>query len=422
MSEEFLAAHRWTHRALLSYLPSGPGGIDAIVVPASRPAAYLLPAMEVAAGLGCEFVALCSGRVRQDEAAGLAAEVPDLSWTLVAIDQKSGEGLLDFGTSDFRQAALSAVGDLSRKRNLGLLLAHLAGWRRIMFLDDDIRDVSPRALRAVAAKLGPGRAVGMLATDFPDNSVVCHASRLAGRRQDVFVSGSALAVDTTAIRSFFPEVYNEDWLFLHDAVRSRQVSAVGQVRQAPYRPYADRIRAVREEFGDLLAEGLMSLVHDRGELVVATRPAFWSQAIDQRVRLLDQISEGLVKRPHDRDRIPALRAVSAAQATLETFDGDVLARYVRRWRADVERWQWRLQKLPVAGSLKVAIQELELNAIDSRTGGSSPFQERATRASGSIRAHPWNRGRHVGTWGSVPLAANDDPATAALDGTSASRG
>jgi hypothetical protein len=360
MSHEPTAAHYWTHRALLRPLRPGPGGIDAIVVPASRPAAYLLPAMEVAAGLGCEFVALCSGRVRRDEAAGLAVEVPDLSWTLVDVDKQSGAGLLDFGTSDFRQVASTALGDLSRKRNLGLLLAHLAGWRGIMFLDDDIRDVSPQALRSVATKLGPGRAVGMLAIDFPDNSVVCHALRLAGRPQDVFISGSALAVDTTEIRSFFPEVYNEDWLFLHDLIRSHLAAAVGQVRQAPYRPYVDPGRAVREEFGDLLAEGLMSLVHDRGELEQAQRPAFWRRAIDQRIRLLDLITEGLVRRAHHRDRIPALRAVAAARATLETFDGDVLARYVRHWRTDVEQWQWRLQKLPVTGSLAGALDHLGL--------------------------------------------------------------
>ena len=104
--------------------------------------------------------------------------------------------MLEFSTSEIPAATRTRLGDLSAKRNIGLLLARLVGWHGVLFLDDDIRDVSPRTVRAAGDALRPGRATGMIAADFPDNSVVCHAARLAGLRQDVFVSGSALAVDT----------------------------------------------------------------------------------------------------------------------------------------------------------------------------------------------------------------------------------
>lgn len=371
-----LGAHRSSHRTLLRQPKSGSGSVDAIVVPASRPAAYLLPAMEVASTLGCEFVALCSGRAKLDEAAGLAVEVPDLSWTLVDIREDSASDLLRFGTGEIREASQSRVGDLSRKRNIGLLLAHLAGWRGLLFLDDDIRDLSPRTVRTAASVLRPGRAVGMVATDFPDNSVVCHALRLCGGAQDVFVSGSALAVDTTSIESFFPEVYNEDWLFLYDLVRSRRVSAAGVVRQAPYKPYEDVTRAAREEFGDILAEGLMSLLHDRVDVENALEPAYWTHVIGQRHRLLDVISTRLARDEH-RDGAAALGAVHAAGIALDSFDAAVLSMFVRRWREDVKDWHKRILRLTPTRSVETALDVLGLRHVrdlgpSGRAAGGTP--------------------------------------------------
>lgn len=359
MTHQSPAAHRSSHRSLLRRGKVVGGSVDAIVVPASRPAAHLLPAMEVAAELGCHFLALCSGRTGLDEAAGLAVEVPDLAWTLVDVRGFRPGELLRFETSAIGPATETRVGDLSLKRNLGLLVAHLARWRRILFLDDDIRDVSPRTVRTAVSDLRTGRATGMVATDFPDNSVVCHAARLAGAPQDVFVSGSALAVDTTEIDSFFPDVYNEDWLFLWDKVRARRVSATGRVRQAPYRPYADPARAAGQEFGDLLAEGLMSLLHIGGDLEPALHPAYWRQAVEQRGLLLDRITVGLGRVDH-KDAPAALGAAAAARTSLDRCDPRTLTLFVRKWRQDLVQWRQRVRLLTPASSLGAALDLLEL--------------------------------------------------------------
>ena len=361
MSEQSPAAHRHSHRSLLRDGDNVGGSVDAIVVPASRPAAHLLPSMEVAAALGCYFVALCSGRTNLDEAAGLAVEVPDLAWTLVDMRAAWPADLLEFSTSQITEASESRVGDLSRKRNTGLLLAHLTSWRRVLFLDDDIRDVSPRIVRAAVSDLHPGRATGMVATDFPDNSVVCHAARLSGRKQDVFVSGSALAVETTKIESFFPDVYNEDWLFLYDMVREGRVSERGVVRQAPYKPFAHAARAANEEFGDVLAEGLMSLPHSGLPVDRGLDLSYWDQAIDQRHQLLYGITADLLKAGDDLPDGPAaLAAVRAARTTLESLDCDVLSMFVRRWREDVKDWRKRLETLDPVDSLDTALDVLGL--------------------------------------------------------------
>ena len=54
--------------------------------------------------------------------------------------------------------------------------------------------------------------VGFQVRNYPDNSVVGHAKRLAGWHQDVFISGGALLVDPRRLNGFFPPIYHEDWL------------------------------------------------------------------------------------------------------------------------------------------------------------------------------------------------------------------
>ena len=75
--------------------------------------------------------------------------------------------------------------------------------------------------------LGAFPTVGMWVTDYPDNSIVCHANRMTEGSQDVFVSGAALAVDCDADIGFFPDIYNEDWLFFFDDASARAAGQLG---------------------------------------------------------------------------------------------------------------------------------------------------------------------------------------------------
>ena len=160
------------------------------------------------------------------------------------------------------QACGSYVTDLSMKRNVGLVLARMLRWRRIFFLDDDIRDITYPDLQSTVNMLGSFPAVGMWVTDFPDNSIVCHANRMTEGSQDVFVSGAALAVDCDADIGFFPDIYNEDWLFFFDdASAGRLANSCLKATQLRYYPFANPRRAAWQEFGDVLAEGLYALLH-----------------------------------------------------------------------------------------------------------------------------------------------------------------
>jgi hypothetical protein len=63
---------------------------------------------------------------------------------------------------------------------------------------------------ACPGQLDRHQVAGMHVRHFPDNSVVCHARRLAGFAQDVFVTGAALGVHCNSLPlSFFPDIYKQ---------------------------------------------------------------------------------------------------------------------------------------------------------------------------------------------------------------------
>ena len=59
----------------------------------------------------------------------------------------------------------------------------MLGWRRLMFLDDDIYDVSKDDVDALVAALDNHNVSVLIPDEYPDNSVACHAHRLGGGRQ-----------------------------------------------------------------------------------------------------------------------------------------------------------------------------------------------------------------------------------------------
>ena len=80
----------------------------------------------------------------------------------------------------------------------------------------------------------------MTCRDFPDNSVFCHARRLARLPQDVFITGAVLGVNCSDLPlPFFPDIYNEDWFFFAEAAAYRRLTKVGEAQQAEYDPYAE---------------------------------------------------------------------------------------------------------------------------------------------------------------------------------------
>lgn len=335
--------------------------LGAIVVPAARPAANLESALRLGADLDVPVVVLCSVHADPDEVLRLA-DLAGARCTAVDLAEPVDPGFPPLETSHFGEAMVGSHGDLSLKRNLGLVLGRACRWSTLLFLDDDIRGVAPTLVRRAVGTLREHSAAGMPATAYPDNSTVCHARRLGGAEQGVFVSGSALAVRLDGGRpgSFFPEVYNEDWLFLAPFLEERAVARVGSVRQTRYDPFAQPLRAGGEEFGDVLAEGLVGVLH-AGPAEPATRPDYWADFLLRRAEFIAAAADGC-RRSGDPAAPRAVRALAVAEQARARLSPAVLADYVTAWRADLRRWQEYLSGIAPRGDLPAALDALGLSA------------------------------------------------------------
>jgi hypothetical protein len=358
--------------------PQGSLKLDAIIVPASRTAANLDQALALARAAGCWLVILCSGQLNAKEAREYAAARS--YGKVVAADIPNGYSheLLHFQRlRTIRSGLPKACGyyttDLSIKRNIGLILARMLKWNRIFFLDDDIRDITYSNLQDTVDMLGSYFAAGLWITDFPDNSVVCHANRVTGEKQDVFVSGAALAVNCDVELGFFPEIYNEDWLFFFDyASRGKLANSLLKAAQLEYRPFAHPRRAAWQEFGDVIAEGLYSLVHLNLPIEAATRE-YWTDFLEARRTFLeDVIWRAEAARSDTPEGLTA--SVREAVKTLQKIQPLLCERYVRAWREDMTDWSRRLNGVPEMRSIEAALRELRLIPVISASTGRSTLR------------------------------------------------
>jgi hypothetical protein len=167
--------HHGSHRHLVDMpeTPLSPGAlatVDAIVVPTIRHPRWLEHAIRLAGTLRCPLVSMHS---RRWSSARLAATIMPVNVEFVAIDIDDAErlNLPDFMTTALLRGTLfERPTDLSAKRNAGLLLARLMGWKRVVFLDDDIevggheevvyhpggeRELRPEICRIMVRQLGP---------------------------------------------------------------------------------------------------------------------------------------------------------------------------------------------------------------------------------------------------------------------------
>jgi hypothetical protein len=341
--------------------------IDAIIVPTNRGADQLRPAVQLAKQLGCQLIALYTDGFP----VGLSDELDNAEpgrATALALRSDAGHRLLDMGSAIPQSLRSGCAVDISRKRNLGLLLGRSCGWTRMLFLDDDIRRLSADKVSWAAAQLSRYPVVGLQVTGFPDASVVGHARRMAGSGRKPFISGGSMLVNPQRMRGFFPPVYHEDWLCIMDHLRRGEVAIAGGVAQVPYEPFTTKKRAQLEEFGDILALGLLWLVHAKRDLPVderrywyeATNQQFWYGILQQRATLLDDLSMRLKLIYHHHPKILPLQSVRAATKRCNELSPNEFVAFMEKWLESLGTWRTRLAGLHRADSVAKALVELGL--------------------------------------------------------------
>jgi hypothetical protein len=255
------------------------------------------------------------------------------------------------------------------------------GWRRIVFVDDDIT-LYWQDIDRLAYQLDSHQIVGMACREFPDNSVMCHARRLAGFRQDVFITGAVLGVNCGDLPlPFFPDIYNEDWFFFAEAAAHHRLVGAGNARQAVYHPYAEPARASHEEFGDLLAEGLYSLIEHPPAPIDSRRSvsivhqlawmaseSYWSRFIDARrddlLMTWARLGDFTMRDTCSADVFDAIKSLESAEARyvdpVDPITPEQCVKFVDAWLRDIATWNKAFQGTNAAGTTTDILKRLEL--------------------------------------------------------------
>lgn len=372
------APHRQSHSELLK--PVGGGrfrDLDAVIVPAGRSVPHLAHASALAAKAGSALLVLCDRQVQAAEVGAVADAEGAWRWHAVDVPPEPTTPLLTFPPSPAGLPELGGRVSLSHKRNLGLLVARMVGWRTVLFLDDDISGLDASDVYSATAGLETAAAVGFAVQQWPDNSVVCHANRISGAAQDVFVGGAALLVDTGSEHlGHFPTIYNEDWLFLYDAlVRGQVQRAANPVRQLAYDPFKDLLRGRSEEFGEIIAEGLLHWVHRPDHAQPPLHEGYWREFLGRRREFIDGIVRRLETGPPTPRRRTARNAVRAAERQHEQITAAACVRFFHHWRRERRIWLERLSSVQPAPNVDEALRRVGLKAV-------RPTPSRLRRAGG----------------------------------------
>jgi hypothetical protein len=353
--------------------------LDAIIVPTIRSAEQLRSAVKLASVSRSHLITLHTDRF-PSELTSVLGKLGRGAVTPLALRSGARHPLLDLAANLPQTLRSSSAIDISRKRNLGLLIGRACGWTRMLLLDDDIQWLNIAKLRAAASCLREDKypVVGIQVTDkYPDASVIGHARRMVGYDHKPFISGGSLLVDPQRLNGFFPAVYHEDWLCILDHLRLGEVAVSGRVGQGPYNPFADPDRARIEEFGDVLASGMLWLVHAARDKVAAqatvavtntetssdywreaVRLDFWKEVLDQRAKLLNELVR-LLERRSERDMRP-LASVRAAQLRRGELSPDEFVSFIKVWADNLVKWRDKTSHLVTAGSVDKALADLGL--------------------------------------------------------------
>ena len=227
--------------------------------------------------------------------------------------------------------------DLPLKRNYALWHAYKNRFHRILLLDDDIRELNADRLRAGTNALSRWSIVGFFVDPFPDTSVIGHVELSVGESVRPFLSGSCLFVQTDRPVGFFPQIYNEDWIFMAPEIAKGHVLSLGSVEQEPYDPFCDDSLSSFQEPGEIIADGLFALLavsdYDRRlELPV------WGDFLSLRRSWLRNLA-GLVQ-----DQ-PQRTAVDKALEKCGTISANDCVDYIKDWEYDRLQWNRALREL-----------------------------------------------------------------------------
>ena len=219
-------------------------------------------------------------------------------------------------------------------RNYSLLLALVRGYDGVLLVDDDILPTGRLLARSSLALLEEFEFVGAHTEGFPDDSVVGHIARSVGVTQYDFITGQYLALRTGIRECFFPEVYNEDLIFLLLQAHLKGAARCGSIRQlTPRRQTLNPRRAMAQEAGEIHVEGLIQAKHREGASLLRS-DRFWRGVRQFResciVELLDSLDEARVD--------AGIKPLRAALGVTRRLKPSAFARFYEEYELKKAQW------------------------------------------------------------------------------------
>lgn len=213
--------------------------------------------------------------------------------------------------------------DLPEKRNSILWHSVINEHKNILLLDDDMYNISP-ILNNVKFLHKYG-VVGTTVKGFPDTSVTGQIEIENGEKFYPFISGNSTFINTDKLISYFPKIYNEDWLFYIPYILSDSLFVTGEIFHRQYDPFLSIEKIYFQEFGEIIQEGLYHLINEN-EYDKRFVNQKWHEIIQLR---LEYLNDDLIKAKENRKKF-----VQEAINTLKRITSIECVNFVTCWEED----------------------------------------------------------------------------------------
>ena len=184
--------------------------------------------------------------------------------------------------------------DLPAKRNFALIHSVQNGFKNILLIDDDVEGITKNIICKGIAALELYNISGCIVKYFPDTSVIGHIEQKYGEPYHPFLSGNFLFIKSDKIESYFPLIYNEDWLFMIPSINKKKISAVDIIYQKKYNPFENISKIKMQEFGEVIAEGLFELI-DRSKYDDRYNENYWNEYLEYRKSYVKELLNKAIK-------------------------------------------------------------------------------------------------------------------------------
>ncbi len=206
--------------------------------------------------------------------------------------------------------------NLGFARNYAIILSKVLGYKKVIFMDDDIIVRDDDIIVNIMEKLNEVDFVGAKISGMPDNSLLGHIIRACNIEEEEFLSagfllqtinsekklrtikpyellsGGFLAFNLDAVSEYFFNYYNEDWiwLFLHGP-KTKGIN-YGKVYQLPYDPFQNAVeKAMFQEFGEILVDGVYTALKERRNFSQLIYKSFWKGILEKRFIDIKKLAE-----------------------------------------------------------------------------------------------------------------------------------